>query len=166
MTDAQSKTRSLPLACAHNNPYYTVLAKSAVGRLSENTERAPYTNLFNNGTSAHRVWRCVQVMRAVEADLTNRRKNLVDREFAVAAHGNRLVLQLVFNQLGMDKVNDANYDWDKDIRRIHKVTGITLDHLTEAIESTYSNNYLAPLFKNITKCRDLVTQVETKLSAG
>ncbi|MFD8743879.1 hypothetical protein [Streptomyces sp. NPDC059616] len=43
---------------------------------------------------------------------------------------------------------------------------VTLDHLTEAIESTYSNNYLAPLFKNTTKCRDLVTQVETKLSSG
>ncbi|MYT35904.1 hypothetical protein GTY66_07515 [Streptomyces sp. SID8356] len=154
------------LACAHNNPYYTVLAKSAVGRLSENTERAPYTNLFNNGTSAHRVWRCVQVMRAVEADLTDRRKNLVDREFAVAAHGNRLVLQLVFNQLRLDKVDDANYDWGKETKRVHKVTGIALEHLTEAIENTYSNNYLAPLFKNTTKCRDLVTRVEAKFGSG
>lgn len=29
------------LACAHDNPYYTVMSKSSVGRLSENTERAP-----------------------------------------------------------------------------------------------------------------------------
>ncbi|MDX6760578.1 hypothetical protein SIN09_14290 [Streptomyces sp. F8] len=105
-------------------------------------------------------------MRAVEADLTDRRRNLVDREFAVAAHGNRLVLQLVFNQLRLDKVDDANYDWGKETKRVHKVTGIALEHLTEAIENTYSNNYLAPLFKNTTKCRDLVTQVEAKFGSG
>ncbi|MFB7475306.1 AIPR family protein [Kitasatospora sp. NPDC056184] len=154
------------LACAHANSYYTVLAKSAVGRLSENTERAPYTNLFNGGTSAHQVWRCVQVMRAVEADLAHRRRYLVDREFAVAAHGNRLVLHLVFSQLELDKINDANYDWDKEIKRVPKVTGTILRQLTDAIESTYSNNYLAPLFKNTTKCRDLVAQVKANLSSG
>ncbi|MEU6171026.1 AIPR family protein [Streptantibioticus parmotrematis] len=154
------------LSCAHNNPYYTVLTKSAVGRLSENTERAPYTNLFNKGTSAHRVWRCVQVMRAVEADLAVRRKVLTDREFAVATHGNRVILQLVFNQLRLDKVNDVHYDWSKEITRLDKVTSVTLKHLTEVIETTYSNNYLAPLFKNTAKCRDLVSQVEAKLRSA
>ncbi|MFE3578173.1 hypothetical protein [Streptomyces vinaceus] len=91
---------------------------------------------------------------------------LVDREFAVAAHGNRLVLQLVFNQLRLDTVDDANYDWGKETKRVHKVTGIALEHLTGAIENTYSNNHLAPLFKNTTKCRDLVTQVEAKFGSG
>ncbi|MFC8514909.1 AIPR family protein [Streptomyces sp. NPDC057257] len=152
------------LACAHNNPYYSVMAKSAVGRLSENTERAPYTNLFNGGTTAHRVWRSVQTMRAVEADLTERRKNLTDREYAVATHGNRLILQLVFNQLNLAQVNDPKYDWGLELGKVHETTGAVLETLIAAIDETYPNNYLAPLFKNTTKCRNLVSQVEERLA--
>ncbi|MGI5340254.1 AIPR family protein [Streptomyces sp. CA-181903] len=154
------------LACAHNNPYYSVMAKSSVGRLSENTERAPYTNLFNAGTTAHRVWRCVQVMRRVEADLQDRRTRLVDRNYAIAMHGNRLILQLVFNQVRLEKINDPGFNWDKELSRVHLVTGEVLASLTAAIEEAYPNNYLAPLFKNTTKCRDLVGRVEEALSSS
>lgn len=154
------------LACAHDNPYYTVMSKSSVGRLSENTERAPYVNLFNGGTTAHRVWRCVQVMRAVETDLQERRPSLYDREFAIATHGNRIILQLVFNQLNLPKVSDPQYNWDGELNRVHSVTGKVLEALITAIEESYPGNYLAPLFKNTTKCRDLVGQVQQKLSAN
>ncbi|GGP79232.1 MULTISPECIES: AIPR family protein [Streptomyces] len=154
------------LACALDNPYYTVMSKSSVGRLSENTERAPYVNLFNGGTTAHRVWRCVQVMRAVESDLQERRPFLYDREFAIATHGNRIILQLVFSQLNLSKVSDPQYNWDGELARIHSVTGKVLDALIAAIEDSYPSNYLAPLFKNTTKCRDLVGQVQQKLSAS
>lgn len=152
------------LACAHNNPYYSVLAKSSVGRLSENTERAPYINLFNGGTTAHRVWRCVQVMRAVEGDLLVRRAGLVDREFAVATHGNRIILQLVFNQLNLSKVNEPHYDWESELAKVHEITGHVLAALMTEIEWSYPNNYLAPLFKNTTKCRDLANRVEARLA--
>ncbi|MEK2471513.1 hypothetical protein [Streptomyces noursei] len=154
------------LACAHNNPHYSVMAKSAVGRLSENTERAPYVNLFNGGTTAHRVWRCVQVMRSVENDLAKRRKNLLDREFAVATHGNRLILQLVFNQLNLTAVNDPEYNWEAELTSIHKITGQTLMALIAEIKESYPNNYLAPLFKNTTKCRDLANKIEARLSSS
>ncbi|WP_438485709.1 AIPR family protein [Streptomyces sp. S186] len=152
------------LACAHNSPYYSVLAKSSVGRLSENTERAPYINLFNSGTTAHRVWRCVQVMRAVEGDLAVRRTKLMDREFAVSTHGNRIILQLIFNQLNLAKVNEPHYDWNSELAKISELTGRTLAALITEIEESYPNNYLAPLFKNTTKCRDLVNRVETRLA--
>ncbi|WP_241191739.1 AIPR family protein [Streptomyces sp. ADI97-07] len=152
------------LACAHNNPYYTVMSKSSVGRLSENTERAPYTNLFTGGTTAHRVWRSVQVMRAVEADLQKRRPHLYDRDFAIATHGNRVILQLVFNQLNLAQVSNPNYDWELDLARVHSVTGAVLEALIAAVENQYPTSYLAPLFKNTTKCRDLVGQVQLSIS--
>ncbi|MFJ8644901.1 AIPR family protein [Streptomyces sp. NPDC093546] len=153
------------LACAYNDPYYSVMAKSAVGRLSENTARAPYVNLFNGGTTAHKVWRCVQVMRVVEADLAERRTNLADRDYAIATHGNRLILQLVFNQLNLDKVDEPKYDWQIELDRVHDVTGSVLDTLIQSVEEAYPNNYLAPLFKNTTKCRDLVGRVEGRLAS-
>lgn len=152
------------LACAHDNSYYTVMSKSSVGRLSESTERAPYINLFNGGTTAYRVWRCVQVMRAVESDLQLRRPHLYDREFAVATHGNRLVLQLVFNQLNLAEVNNPRFKWDTELNKIHDTTGAVLEALIASIEEAYPNNYLAPLFKNTTKCRDLVNRVDSRLA--
>ncbi|MFC8899290.1 AIPR family protein [Streptomyces cinereoruber] len=153
------------LACAYNNPYYSVMAKSTVGRLSENTLRAPYVNLFNGGTTAYRVWRCVQVMRSVEIDLANRRLHLADRDFAIATHGNRIILQLVFNQLSLNKVDDPNYDWNIELARVHELTARVLSSLTASVEEAYPSNYLAPLFKNTTKCRDLVARVEKRLSS-
>ncbi|MFJ4898682.1 AIPR family protein [Streptomyces sp. NPDC088727] len=154
------------LACAHDNTYYTVMSKSSVGRLSENTERAPYINLFNGGTTAYRVWRCVQVMRAVELDLQNRRPDLYDREFAIATHGNRVILQMVFNQLNLEKVSAPQYDWEIELARVHAVTGAVLDALIASVEESYTTSYLAPLFKNTAKCRHLVGEAQQKISSS
>lgn len=78
-----------------------VIAKSAVGRLWDATDRPPYKQLFNTATTAHRLWACVEVARAVDRALEKKRGELEDRACAVAVQGNRIALHLVFRELDM-----------------------------------------------------------------
>ncbi|MFE2418496.1 hypothetical protein [Streptomyces hokutonensis] len=46
------------------------------------------------------------------------------------------------------------------------MSDVTDNHRADLCCSWSSSNYLAPLFKNTTKCRDLVAQVEAKSGSG
>lgn len=70
---------TIALACSQPDASLAVIAKSAIGRFWESTARAPYKTLFNGGTTAFRLWRAVQVLRAVENRLEARREKLDGR---------------------------------------------------------------------------------------
>jgi hypothetical protein len=157
---------TVALACAQSDPSLAVIAKSAVGRLWESTERAPYKTLFNAGTSAVKLWRCVQVMRAVDRQLEIRRKDLEGRDRAVAVQGNRIALHLVFRQLDMTTVDQPNAGWEAQLATVPVTTDQALDSMIQHVEHEYAGNYITSLFKNAGKCQRLVELVTADLTAG
>lgn len=136
---------TVALACSQPNPALAVIAKSAVGRLWESTTRAPYTVLFNRGTSAFRLWRAVQVTRAVDGRLEIRRAELEGRARSVAVQGNRIVLHLVFRKLDLAAIDDPDTDWSAVIAGVPSATDALLDLLISRVESEYSGNYITSL---------------------
>jgi hypothetical protein len=150
---------TVALACSQPNPALAVIAKSAVGRLWESTTRAPYTVLFNRGTSAFRLWRAVQVTRAVDGRLENRRAELEGRARSVAVQGNRIVLHLAFRKLDLAAIDDPDTDWSAVIAGVPSATDALLDLLISRVESEYTGNYITSLFKNAGKCGNLVDLV-------
>jgi len=157
---------TVALACSRPDSSLAVIAKSAVGRLWESTERAPYTILFNPSTSAFRLWRCVQVMRAVDLRLDERRTGLEGRERAVAVQGNRVALHLVFRELDMDRVDNPDTDWDAQIERVPGLTDEALDLMIKHVEAEYGGNYITSLFKNAGRCDHLVTLAADEMADG
>jgi hypothetical protein len=102
---------TIALACAQPEATLAVIAKSAVGRLWDLSERGSYKILFNPKTSAYRLWAGVEVARAVERQLEKRRGSLEGRARSVAVQGNRIALHLVFRELDMSKVEDRDDAW-------------------------------------------------------
>jgi hypothetical protein len=156
---------TVALACAQSDSSLAVIAKSALGRLWESTERPPYTLLFNSGTSAYRLWRCVQVMRAVDRQLEARRRELEGRDRAVAVQGNRVALHLVFRELEMEGIAVPETDWSAQLARVADITDFVLDKMIEHVETEYPTNYVTSLFKNAGRCDHLVQLVAADRAA-
>lgn len=150
---------TVALACAQSDSSLAVIAKSALGRLWESTERPPYTILFNSGTSAYRLWRCVQVMRAVDRELESQRKVLEGRDRAVAVQGNRVALHLVFQELDMDGIAVPETDWSTQLARVADIADAVLNRMIEHVEAEYPTNYITSLFKNAGRCHHLIELV-------
>lgn len=144
---------AVALACARSSALATQ-AKREVSRLWDDTSKAPYKALFNASTTYLRIWRSVQILRAVEAELDRLKGGLGNRERGYAVHGNRLVVHVVFAKLDSAGFEDPATDWDLALAQVPELTAKALHTMTEKGEAEYSG-YTASLFKNATKTEHL-----------
>ncbi len=77
---------AVALACAQSDISHCVQAKREVGKLWEDITKAPYTILFNAGTNAPAMWRAVEIMRAVEAELKAFQSTAEGKPKLIATH--------------------------------------------------------------------------------
>jgi hypothetical protein len=153
---------AVALACSTSTSALAVQAKREISRLWDDTSKAPYKQLFNSGTTYLRVWRCVQILRAVDRILGELGKASGSRKRGVSVHGNRLILHLVFKSISMDKVDDPSIDWSTQVSAAEAATIRVLDKVTEVSERDFPG-YLASLFKNAAKCSSLSKKVIEEL---
>lgn len=144
---------AVALACARSSGLATQ-AKREVSQLWADTSKAPYKALFNANTTYLRVWRSVQILRAVEAELDRLKGGLGNRERGYAVHGNRLVAHIVFAKSDSAGIEYPGADWGLVLSRVPGLTAKVLHTMTEKGEAAYGG-YTASLFKNATKTEHL-----------
>jgi hypothetical protein len=144
------------LACAMSIDY-AVLAKREVSRLWEDVGKPPYKDLFNEDLSATRMWRSVVVLRLVEDTLREEQRGLEGRDRLVAVHGNRLIAHLVLGRLAA-AMNDAAPDMSEVEASVPNLTRRAFKRVRKVVAAEYPSSYPASIFKNLTKCRDIVTR--------
>ena len=149
---------TVALACAHS-PELAVQAKREIGRLWEDVTKVPYKLLFNGAVTATRLWRTVEVLRAVDDTLREEQRKLDGRDRSVAVHGNRLIAHAVFAHLPSDLLDDHAADFDSGRSRVPDVTRRALAEVSTVVERDYPNNYVASLFKNASRCRDVIDKL-------
>lgn len=140
------------LACAYSDVSYCVAAKGSIGKLYEDVEQPPYTILFNSSLTAVKLWRSVQVLRAVEVFLRAVQTKAEGKNRLLSVHGNRMILHLVFKRLS-PTVYDQDYEFEKQLEKIPEIAKDILSKVTAEYTKSYSSSYPANLFKNITKCK-------------
>lgn len=150
---------TVALACANPDFTYCMTAKREVSKLYEDIENAPYTVIFNSGLTAVKLWRAVEVLRAVDSFVKDTITTKEGKERLVAIHGNRVLLHLVFQALG-DDIFDSN-NADTEIAKIPKIADKALTDLWAQFLLNYDSSYPAQLFKNIKKCKLLVTEISS-----
>jgi hypothetical protein len=149
-------------ACAQEDISITTQAKREIGRLWDDIRKAPYKILFNGSVSGLNLWKHVQVLRAVESSLTQLQTTLEARDRMYAIHGNRFILHMVFKSYPVEP--DAEYAElsEDEKRQIAVEVQDLLTKVARVVDKLYPDSYLASLFKNQTKCRE----VESRLSAS
>jgi AIPR protein len=141
-------------ACEQSDLSYAVQAKREIGRLWEDTDKAPYRVLFNSSVSGLSVWKSVQTLRVIDDELKNLERDSDDgRNRLLAIHGNRFIAHLVFCSL-KDRSNEQELELSDSYRNlIGEQTREVYIQLTKAVNDLYPDSYLASLFKNGKKCQ-------------
>jgi hypothetical protein len=146
---------AVALACAHSAGLATQ-AKREVSRLWDDITKSPYKALFNPQTNHLRVWRSVQILRAVDRELDRLRGGLDNRTKGYAVHGNRLIAHVVFAKLDLAGIEDHTADWAPTLAQAAESTARVLHAMKDIGEAEYGG-YTASLFKNATKTGRLAT---------
>jgi len=141
------------LACAHTDITYCVAAKSNIGKFYENVEQPPYTALFNPSLTAVKLWRTVQVLRAVEQALKSIQSAAGGKNRLISIHGNRMLLFIVFRKLPINIFETDSLDFDSHLSKVPEMAQVILSKITTEYTNKFSSSYPANLFKNITKCK-------------
>lgn len=161
---------TVALACAQGTPDLAVQAKREIGRLwvgaEEDNAQSQYRRLFNAGVTSLQLWRAVQVLRAIDQALSDERSKRQSRDKLIGVHGNRLIAHQVFQRLAPGALREPNVDLDTTLTGVPDLVDCIYDATVNVINAHYNTNYLASLFKNATRCRDVVKRVSQLIEVG
>lgn len=146
---------TVALACANPDVALAVQAKREVGKLWEDVAKAPYKLLFNNGLTALRMWRLVEVIREVEQALKKEQANRQGRDRMIMVHGNRFVLYHVYRLLDLANFDDPAFDISAIIASVPSLTTKCADAVINQMQAMFPTAYTNSLFKNATKCKQM-----------
>ena len=149
------------VACAHSELAYTVQAKGKVSLLYEDISKAPYKALFNPSLSSIRLWKLVQIHRAIEDKLKAERGKRQGRETMLPVHGNRFLARQVFRHLPLGNLDDPRRDIQEILGLVPEFAIRAIDSTVSAISEKYPESYLANLFRNMKKCQDVENLVDS-----
>ena len=135
------------------------MAKREIGRLWEDTSKAPYKALFNPSISGHKVWQTVRVMRMIDTALQKKLTTLSGRDTGFAIHGNRYIAHAVFQRLAPLLSSSAVLSADFEAT-VKDQVNVVLSSLIAKANELYPQAYLAQLFKNQKKLLDITKAIQ------
>lgn len=155
---------TVALACAQPNVDLAVQAKREISKLWEDLGRPPYKAMFNKSLTGLRLWHLVQVLRRIDDLLEQERtsasspkaKNLIN-------HANRLVAHVVMQKVGLSTVGAADFKVADFESQISGYVGQALQAVQSVVDKDYEDSYIAVLFKNMSKCKDIAGKVTAAL---
>jgi hypothetical protein len=149
-------------ACAQEDIAHAIQAKREISKLWEDLQKPPYKLLFNPSVSGPVLWKQVQILRQIEKSLKRSSKELDGRSRMFTVHANRLIAHLVFNRLPSEmKISHVELN-NSDTVHIAQLTDSTLNQLITIANELYPDAYLASLFKNPGKCKNLGQKILSK----
>lgn len=143
---------TVALACSRPEIALAVLAKREIGRLWDDIEKPPYKLLFNNSLSGLRLWRLVELLRAIDAALKQEQDVRVGRPRQVAVHGNRFIARQVFGRLDLTGLDDPDLDFEPLRHRAGQLVTSSVTETEATVTSLFPTSYIQSLFKNASKC--------------
>jgi hypothetical protein len=151
---------TIALACSDPDISHTVQSKREIGRLWEDIAKAPYKALFNSSLSSIRLWRLVQILRAIDAQLSFEQNSRKGRDGMFAVHGNRFLTRQVYKRLPLQSLEEAGIDMSVILEQVKRITPRATELTISVTNKFFPDSYLASLFKNLNRCRHIDEKVE------
>jgi len=153
---------TVSLACTSGKTALAVQAKGGIGKFYENLDKGIYKELFNPSVSSYYVFNSVKVIRKIDSILNERiikLKQRSGRDYGVLIHGNRIISLITVKKLGL-KQELSKADFTLDETKLQSAVNETIDKVTEQLNKKYPESILGTLFKNGTKCADIVNSIK------
>ncbi|GIH66339.1 hypothetical protein Msi02_71560 [Microbispora siamensis] len=120
---------------------FTAIAKGNASALWKNQY---YRSLFTEKLTAHRVWRCVQLLRRVRKALAEEQEHLAGRAASVAAYGDLLLTHVLFRTMDTSDIDaddaDASAAWEVRLAEVRERVRKALGWLVIVIDGAYGVN--------------------------
>ncbi|BAY30592.1 hypothetical protein NIES2107_24370 [Nostoc carneum NIES-2107] len=144
------------LACSLEEIRYTLMAKDKIGKLWEDVNKPPYTELFHEKVVVNTIWRKIQIMRALDIKLTQRQNSNVDREKGTCIYGNRFILHMVFTYVGINKLFIDESEFEKYLeKQLCYLIDNIIDKTLEILNSKYAQKSVYQFFRNLENYKSL-----------
>lgn len=150
------------LACSSNDTSIVVQLKREIGKLWDDLERPPYKGLFNSSISGRYVRNCVKTQELIDNSIKEKIDTLdKGRDQSIIIHGNRIIAQLIFKDLNKKKYSTTmvNFDSSELKTRMDSFVESYFNQIKTIIDRDYENAMIPTLFKNLTKCNELVNEI-------
>ncbi|MGH3495119.1 MAG: AIPR family protein, partial [Sciscionella sp.] len=159
---------ALALACANDNSDLAVRAKINRDTLWETGSTGAYDILFHKTTlGATQIWRSYQVFRHVMAALAADKDERGPRADAITSYGDYLIAHTVFRPLDLSHIDDPDYDWEYELRKIPELTAAAANWLIIEVDKQFGHNsFVKATFTNSDRCRTLAEHVMAGLTTG
>ncbi|WP_324718003.1 AIPR family protein [Carboxydochorda subterranea] len=154
---------TVALACSSGDLSLAILAKKEIGKLWEDTTQPPYATLFNENLTGAKLWRLVQILRAVESELKSLQADARGKYRNVAVHGNRFILYQVFKRLPVAQLEDPAAPIGDLLEQARQLTRVALDATYASVEALFPDAMIGRLFYNLTKCRRIDEDLNDRL---
>lgn len=150
------------LSCSSNDISIVVQLKREIGLIWDDLENAPYKKLFNAKITSRYVYNCVRTQRLIEQAIKEKEKSLISgRDQSILIHGNRIISLLVYKTINTKKYVTEKFNFDDP-----SLLGIMESKVNDAfviLQKVISNEYdkaiIVTLFKNKTKCQDIISKI-------
>ena len=152
---------TIALACAQNEIDMTVQAKREIGKLWEDIQRPPYRILFNRGVNYEYLWSRVEAFRKIGAQLEFLQASSRGKSENISIHGNRFIMHTTYFFLIYHGFQENLADAGDNV--IFEATRNIFERTVALIDERYPDNYVASLFKNLSKCRHLRAELAREL---
>lgn len=143
------------LACAYSTRL-AVEVKREISSLWADTDRAPYTDIFQPNLSAERVWKAVSVMRATDEIVQVLRHSDAPRADLVGTHMPRIILHLVFQDPDVRVKYMSHAPLGELLSAVKVAVGPVFQKVARYLAEHHGGDYLANFSKNAEKCDQLV----------
>lgn len=153
---------TISIACSLSDVRNAYLAKNSIGKLWDDVTKPPYTDLFNDATTATNTWRRILVNRLVDKALTVKGKQLDDRDRIAYIHGNRFMLHMVLQAIPVNYINDPANDFDAYCTyKLHKIIETVKKITTKKLSTKFADKHVYHFFRNLENYRNLKLLVES-----
>jgi hypothetical protein len=153
---------TVSLACTSGKTALAVQAKGGIGKFFENLERGIYKELFNASISGYYVYNAVRTVRKIDDILNNKIRNLGQRngrDYGMLIHGNRIIALIAFKKM-KSNLSLSSSDFIINEEELNKKVDEAISAISAKLSQSYPDSILGTLFKNGTKCADIVNSIE------
>lgn len=152
------------LACANSNIKYPVIAKGAVGKLFDTSDvSGNYYSIFNNGTRPELLIRSVLVLRAVEKELEQKKKDHKNGpRRGVAINARFLITHLILQNVPMNILLNSDLSMNEFLNDVPSKAVEYWDKMSAVFESEsgeLKDVHPGNVFKNQSRVQQLISDM-------
>lgn len=146
------------LASLFDSVDYSTMVKKESGKLWEDVTQKPYTDLFNQNTSAQKIIKALKIYRFVSSKMDKMASDTDGRERSIYRYGNSFVTHIICQKINKGIWADSYPTFDDFYNNtLPTLANNYITQLKNAIETHYSDSMIVYVLRNYNKCRHLKT---------